>query len=219
MLSRAESRQRTTIFATWNRKLHYYLGLYFLFFIWLFALSGLLLNHGGWAFAQFYPNRKVSTSERTISIPESTSDLDQARSVMRHVGIEGQIAWTGPRSGPERLDFNASRPGRVYQVQADLVRGRARITVTQYNGWGIVRALHTFVGVSPDDPRNQRDWLLTSVWALSMDAVAAGIILMVLSSLYMWWGLKEKRLPGIAAVALGTLTCGLFVTGLRWLYG
>jgi hypothetical protein len=52
-----------------------------------------------------------------------------------------------------------------------------------------------------------------------MDAVAVGIILMVLSSLYMWWGLKEKRLLGIAALALGTSTCGLFVTGLRWLYG
>jgi hypothetical protein len=219
MPSRAESRQWAAIFATWNRKLHYYLGLYFLFFIWLFALSGLLLNHGGWTFAQFYPNRKVSTLERAIDTPASTSDLELARLVMRQVGIEGEIAWTGPRSSPARLEFNASRPGRVYQVQADLVHARARITLTQYNGWGIVRTLHTFVGVSPEDPRNQRDWLLTSVWALSMDAVAAGIILMVLSSLYMWWGLKEKRLLGIAALALGTLTCGLFVTGLRWLYG
>jgi hypothetical protein len=219
MRSRAESRQWAAIFATWNRKLHYYLGLYFLFFIWLFALSGLLLNHGGWTFAQFYPNRKVSTSEHAIDPPASTSDLEQARAVMRQMSIEGEIAWTGPRSDPTRLDFNASRPGRVYQVQADLAQGRARITVTQYNGWGFVRTLHTFIGVSPDDPRNQRDWLLTWVWALSMDAVAVGIILMVVSSLYMWWGLREKRSPGIAALGLGILTCGLFAAGLRWLYG
>ena len=82
-------------------------------------------------------------------------------------------------------------------MQTDLVRGgRTRVTVTQYNGWGIARTLHTFVGVNPDDPRNQRDWVLTSVWALSMDAVTVGIILMVLTSLYMWWGLREKRLLG-----------------------
>ena len=81
-------------------------------------------------------------------------------------------------------------------MQTDLVRGgRTRVTVTQYNGWGIARTLHMFVGVSPDD-RNQRDWVLTSVWALAMDAVAVGIILMVLTSLYMWWGLREKRLLG-----------------------
>jgi hypothetical protein len=42
-------------YRVWNRKLHYYLGLYFLFFVWLFALSGLLLNHS-WTFAGFWPN-------------------------------------------------------------------------------------------------------------------------------------------------------------------
>ena len=30
---------------TANRRAHYYLGLYFLFFLWLFAFTGLLLNH------------------------------------------------------------------------------------------------------------------------------------------------------------------------------
>ena len=29
---------------TWNRKLHIYVGLYFLTFLWLFSFSGLLLN-------------------------------------------------------------------------------------------------------------------------------------------------------------------------------
>jgi hypothetical protein len=219
MPSRADSRQRAAIFALWNRKLHYYLGLYFLFFLWLFALTGLLLNHGGWAFAQFFPNRKVSTRERAIDLPAPTSNLDQARSVVCQMGLEGEIEWSGPRSDPSRLDFNVSRPGRGYQVQADLAQGRARVTVTQYNGWGIARMLHTFVGGRTDDSQNHRNWMLTSVWALSMDAVALGIILMVLTSYYMWWGLREKRSSGITALALGTLVCGLFVIGLRWLYG
>ena len=46
---------------TWNRRLHYFLGLYFIFFVWLFALTGLLLNHGQWKVAEFWPNRKTST--------------------------------------------------------------------------------------------------------------------------------------------------------------
>ena len=41
----------------WNRRVHYYLGLFLLFFIWLFAFTGLLLNHPRWQFAQFWPNR------------------------------------------------------------------------------------------------------------------------------------------------------------------
>ena len=50
-----ERRERsgTNTFLVWNRRLHYYLGLYLLFFSWLFVLTGLLLNHPRWQFAQF----------------------------------------------------------------------------------------------------------------------------------------------------------------------
>jgi hypothetical protein len=206
-------------FTIWNRKLHYYLGLYFLFFLWLFALTGLLLNHSSWAFAQFFPNRKVTKFERPIRPPVSGGDLDQARDLMGQLGIDGEVAWSGARSDPARLDFNVSRPGRIFQIQADLKQSRASVMLTEYNVWGVVRTLHTFVGVSPDDPRNRRDWAVTTVWALSMDAVAAGVVIMVLSGIYMWWGLREKRKPGLVALVLGISVCGLFAFGLRWLYG
>jgi hypothetical protein len=205
-------------FTVWNRQLHYYLGLYFLLFLWLFAFSGLLLNHSLWEFQQFFPNRKISKFERTIEVPAPGTDLEQAQAIMRQLGIEGEIQWGSPRTEPTRLDFNINRPGRVCQIQTDLKQARARVTVNQYNGWGIIRNLHTFVGVSATDPRNQRHWLLSTVWAFSMDAVAAGIILMVLGSFYMWWSLKDKRIPGLIALALGTLVCMLFVSGLRWVY-
>jgi len=44
---------------TWNRRLHYYLGLYFLFFLWLFSLTGLMLNHQQW-FTDLYDRHQVS---------------------------------------------------------------------------------------------------------------------------------------------------------------
>jgi hypothetical protein len=213
------SRRWADSFTVWNRKLHYYVGLYLLFFVWLFAFSGLLLNHSSWAFAQFFPNRKVSNLDRPIQPPTISGDLEQAKALMRQLGIEGEIAWNAPRSDPAYLDFNASRPGRIYEIHADLQQGRAKITVTEFNPWGIMRTLHTFVGVSPEDPSNRRDWVVTTVWALSMDAVAGGLVFMVLSSFYMWWGLQAKRKPGLVALALGIALCGLFVFGLRWLYG
>jgi hypothetical protein len=219
-LSSRKSRAREFAdgFKVWNRKLHYYLGLYFLFFLWLFAFSGLLLNHGAWSFAQFFPNRKVTNFECAVQPPTPASDLDQARDLMRQFGIQGEISWNAARTDPARLDFNVSRPGHVYQIQAYLQQGRAKVAHTEYNAWGVLRTLHTFVGVSLGDPRNQRDWVLTTVWAYSMDAVAAGVIFMVLSSFYMWWGLREKRKLGLAALGLGTAVCGLFVFGLCWIY-
>jgi hypothetical protein len=47
--------------------------------------------------------------------------------------------------------------------------------------------LHTFTGICATDARNAHDWALTTVWALSMDAVAAGLIIMVFSSHTMWY--------------------------------
>ena len=34
----------------WNRKLHFYTGLFLIVFLWLFAFTGLLLNHPTWMF-------------------------------------------------------------------------------------------------------------------------------------------------------------------------
>ena len=220
MISRVpDSRRWAGVFGGWNRKAHYYLGLYFLFFLWLFSLSGLLLNHSSWAFAQFYPNRKISKFERAIQLPASASDLDKAKAVMRQFGIEGEVGWSATRGDAARLEFNVTRPGRVYQVQADLKDNRAAVTLNEYNVWGVLRGMHTFVGVSPDDPRNHRDWILTRIWALSMDAVAAGVVVLVLSGVYLWWNRRDKRLAGLIALAAGTAVCGLFIAGLRLIYG
>jgi len=199
----------------WNRKLHYYAGLYFLFFLWLFVFTGLLLNHPGWSFAEFWPKRQQSVLERQIQPPRAGTDLDQARDLMRQLSIVGEIDWTVTRSDPKEFDFRVTRPGRIFEIHADFNQRRAIVQRTGLNAWGVLHILHTFTGVRLGDNRNQRDWALTTVWALAMDAVAAGVILMVLSGIYMWYGLIRKRPLGAAALALGTLTCLWFAIGLK----
>ena len=96
--------------------------------------------------------------------------------------------------------------------------GRIAVEQTDINGWGVIRVLHTFTGVRTGDARNDRDWLLTTVWALSMDAVALGMCLMVLSGMYLWIGLPGKRKPCLTALLAGVAACGMFVLGLRLIY-
>ena len=200
----------------WNRRLHFYLGLYFLFFVWLFALSGLLLNHNAWSFAEFWPNRKVTVSERAIQPPPAGTMLDGAQDIMRQLGLAGEIQWAATTREPARLQFLVSRPGLAFDVKADLRNARATVQRTEVNPWGTLRALHTFTGVRIGDTQNRRDWILTTAWALSMDAVAAGLVVMVLSGLVMWWGLPAKRAWGLVAVVAGVLVCGWLVAGLRF---
>jgi hypothetical protein len=51
-----------------------------------------------------------------------------------------------------------------------------------------------------------------------MDAVAVGLIVMVVSSYQMWYRLKAKRRNGWIALALGFATCGGFLSSLFWLF-
>lgn len=205
-------------FKVWNRKGHYYLGLYFLFFLWLFAFSGLLLNHSSWKFTEFWPMRRVSSFERPVVFPATGSNVDRARDLMRQLGIAGEIDWAAKRADPNSFEFRVNRPGHNFSIIAHAGQGSAKVEHTEINTWGVMRALHTFTGVRGTDDGNDRDWALTTVWVLSMDAVSVGLILMVCSGLYLWFGLPAKRKFGATALALGVVVCGLFVFGLRWIY-
>lgn len=214
--SKSGGQSARDVFHIWSRKGHYYLGLYFLFFLWLFAFTGLLLNHS-WSFAEFWPNRKVSKFERQIQTPTAADDLDRARDCMRQLGIQGEIEWTAAQIDASAFSFRVARPGRTWNVTLNPA-GRVAVEQTDVNAWGLMRVLHTFTGVRTGDSRNHRDWLLTTVWALSMDAVAFGLCLMVLSGVYLWIGLPHKRKPGLIALIAGTAACGLLVVGLRLIY-
>jgi hypothetical protein len=136
---------------------------------------------------------------------------------MRQLGIAGEIQWPAAQPADGSFAFQVSRPGRVVDVKADLRSGRATLQRSDLNAWGVMHVLHTFTGVPAAGPRNERDWLLTTVWAISMDAVAAGLVFMVFSSYIMWYRLKAKRLGGIIALFLGLVSCGAFIAGFGWL--
>jgi hypothetical protein len=214
----APVRGLTHAFARWNRKLHYYAGLYLLFFVWLFAFTGLLLNHSEWSFAEFWDSRKQTSYEREIAPPVAGGDLAQARDLSRQLGIDGEIEWTTTRGKANQFDFRVSRPGHIFEIKTNLDRKLAKVQRIDLNLWGVIRILHTFTGVREGDSRNGRDWVLTSIWALAMDGVAAGLIFMVLSSVFMWLEQRQKWRLGSVVLALGFLSCGLFCVGLRWLY-
>jgi hypothetical protein len=208
------------VFERWNRKLHFYSGLFLFFFTWLFAFSGLLLNHPTWSFAESWTNRKETNYDRELTAfgPEVKGDLGQAHEIVRQLGIKGEFLWTTARTDTNQFVFQVRRPGHFYFIKADLARKRVFVRQADVNLWGVIKVLHTFTGVQMDDLRQRRDWVLTSLWAYSMDAVAAGLIFMVLSSLYMWFQLPQKRLAGAVVLGLGSLSCGVFCIGLRWLF-
>ncbi len=200
------------VFEAWNRKLHFYLGLYFLFFLWLFSLTGLMLNHGQWLMSLAANERKETRSETSIRTPAGTTEAERVSDVMQQLGLAGEIDL--PATQPSgQLAFNVSRPSDASQVRVDLGQNRASIQHFDNSGWATFRIFHTFSGSRFNQPSSRRDWMLTTIWVLAMDAMAVGLIVMVLGSYYMWYRLKAKRRLGVIVLAAGFLSCAAFLAG------
>jgi hypothetical protein len=214
-LSRSGNRGVGRVLEAWNRRLHYLLGLYFLLFIWLFSFTGLLLNHPRWQLSRI-PNTPNPPIERMIEVPSGQTDLERAGQVLRQIGLRGEIELPQAPQRPGRLDFTVAYPGKAAQVSVDLADLRASVRQTDRTLWSAIRISHTFSGSRYNAPTMHRDWILTSVWTVAMDAVAVGLLLMVAGSYYMWYRLKTKRVAGWTALAAGFLACGVFVLGFAW---
>ena len=199
----------------WNRRIHFYLGLFLLLFIWLFSVTGLLLNTSTWTFAEFWPDRRESSFQRPVRPPTATADLAMAHEVMAQLEVAGEVSQT-ERSGDSReFEFRVNRPGRMLEVQVDWTTRVATVKEVRVNAWGIANTLHTFTGVPRrGEPDWQRDWILTRLWSLSIDAVSVGLIVLVLTGVYLWYRLPRKRIPGAIALVAGLATCGFFLFGL-----
>jgi hypothetical protein len=188
-----------------SRKLHIYLGLYFLFFTWLFCLSGVVLNHPKWRVAGFWNERRQDSMEVQVSRPRGGTDLEMARSMMDALHIRGEISGAITRSATGGFNFRVVRPGDIYDVKADFNKGSELVDHIHVNGWGVLNMLHSFTGVRRADPTLQRNWWATGVWGFFMDAFSAGLIVMVLSGIWLWWRRGQRRRGGMIALALGLL--------------
>ena len=208
------ARRRSARLRVWTRKLHNYLGLYLLLFLWLFSVSGLVLNHSAWSAARFWEARREVTSEQSIRAPAAAGDVAMAADVMRQLDIVGEVGETKRHADGARFEFQVVKPGRVFRVDARFDSARARVTEIRLNAWGVLDALHKFTGVRMDEPAPARDWVMTRVWSLTMDALAIGLVVLVFSGLYLWYRRPAKRWPGLVALVAGVASCAFFLYGL-----
>jgi hypothetical protein len=169
-----------------------------------------MLNHQQW-FTDLYKRTEYSY-EMPITVPAGDTVLAQTRELMRQLDLQGEIDW--PAAQPAwHVDFNVSRPSGAAQVRADLSAKVAYIRTFDNSRLHAFQIFHTFSGSRFNQPASQRDWMVTSIWVWSMDALALGLIVMVIGSYYMWWTLKKRRTLGFVTLAAGALSCGAFVAG------
>ncbi|MCC5906942.1 MAG: PepSY-associated TM helix domain-containing protein [Balneolaceae bacterium] len=208
-----ESKINSSVFKLWNRKLHIYAGLYFLLFIWLFSISGLLLNNPEWTISNYWPEREITHFQKEIVQPSESGDLEIAKNLMNQLLIRGEIHETGWGDSEDEFRLQVRRPGQMISIETNFEKNLADMTEIRVNSWGVIRMLHTFTGAK-NQTDEKRNWILTKIWSFSIDALAAGLIIMVFSGLYMWYLLSRKRIMGIIFLGLGTGCCLFFLFGI-----
>jgi hypothetical protein len=195
-------------FHTFTRRLHIHLGLLLLLFVWLFSLSGLLLNHGSWKFASFWDQRRESKID--IAVPLSAlTDPDPEARVMEFLKISGEVQQQ--KRTAETLEFRVQSPGIVTDVSINLTTGSGTEKVMKYNVWGKWRTLHTFNGMSKENPSQSPNWLVTNIWRFTMDGIAIGLIITCLSSWIMWYNVRKEYKLGYSILAASLGVAGYFL--------
>lgn len=194
---------------SWNQKLHIYVGLFLLLFLWLFSLSGLLLNHSQWEFASFWEEREENEFNYEIDVPVSADSALVIASIMKQLQAEGEV--NNINISANSLYFRVSKPGRIKNITVDLLTQHANVKEIKFNSWGIIRTLHTFNGVNNNAPQGKPNWIITQIWRFTMDVVAIGLIFLCISSWYMWYKTSKNLTIGLLVFGTGVASAAFFV--------
>lgn len=190
-------------FQNLNRKLHIHLGLFVLLFVWLFSVSGLILNHGEWDFPKFYETRKESKTEfivPEISLKDNPELISKVTDQLKIAGEVGNV-----KTKPGSIDFRVSSPGLVHEIHIDPKSGRGTLKIMEFNFWGKLHTLHMFNGMNKNDPEKSPQWIVAKLWRMMMDMIAVILIILCIGSWIMWFRVRRDYRWGYVVFAMGFL--------------
>lgn len=193
---------------TINRKLHIYAGLFIVLFIWLFFVSGLLMNHGKWKFKNFYEKRIQEKTEFNISASIINNNPDAVNTIKKNLNLSGEV--TNIRIQEKNLAFRVSSPGLVQEVNVDSA-GNGSLNIMKYNFWGKLHTLHLFNGMDKNNPEQRPAWIVTRLWRIMMDITAIILIILSLGSWIMWIKVRKDYKSGYLFLSAGIIVAGYFL--------
>lgn len=210
-----ESKNRVNDFLAFNRKMHIYLGLFLLLFIWLFSISGLIINHGGWKFASFFEQREEHKTDFTFPASSLNDNPDLVSRVLTQLKISGEVE--NIKIIPESIDFRVHSPGIVRDIHIDPLSGNGTMKEMKFNFWGKLKTLHTFNGVNKINLSKTPNWIVTKIWRLTMDIIAIILIILCLGSWVMWYKVRRNYRLGYIVLAIGFIVSGYYIFLLGYL--
>lgn len=184
----------------WMRNTHLILGLVFVFFAFIFAVSSLVIIYRPWL-----PDNRVDQT-RTVQVDaaKAPSPRDLALELMRNHGLSGDLLQVN--ESDELIKFRIARPGTHAHIE--YVPGSSEVKIeTRRWGW-----LETFVQLHVNHGFHH-EFLPSSAWSLLSLLGSIALLLLGGTGIYLWFVLHEQRVVGSVLLVLG-LVWGL--TSLIW---
>lgn len=183
------------------RRTHLYLGMLLIPWMFVYAFSTFMLNHGPY-FRQFRPGPdawiQLWEKEYSAELPPTQPELREwAGEVLKENDL-----WGGPfgvQRNQQRAVINAPRFIKAMRITYRF-SDRKLVAEQRETSWidSILR-LHFRAGYGQVGP-------LQKVWGFIVDVVCVSFLLWVITGLYLWWKIPHTRKWGLVAIVAGTVS-------------
>ncbi len=169
------------------RDTHLVCGLFAVLFVLMYGISSVQMAHNDWF------NLKPTVTESRYTLATNAEGARAvARELMDRHGLAGELAQV--KDMPAGFTFRIVRPGTVHEVSYTRASGEAAVKTNKANFAGLMNRIHHINGMWHEDS-------LVNVWAAALALVAAVLIVLGITGIYMWFKVHSERVTG--TVVLG----------------
>jgi hypothetical protein len=132
--------------------------------------------------------------------------MDEAKSILRQLGLTGEIEFIQHNKAQHRLTIPVAKPGELTTVTVNL---DTKVAEVRRRVDGMAAAL-IYLHMRPGQhlAAIRGNWIFMAGWARFADAAVYGTIFLTVSGLYLWWFFKAERRIGWVLLVAGLATVG-----------
>jgi hypothetical protein len=181
------------------RRTHMYLALFLTPWMLIYALSGLMLNHGQ-AVRTFYGAKwgqfeKVDERPYTAAFSPDAEPRMIGAQILEHLGLIGAFNVQGTANQP-RLVILRNAAFAQHRITYFRTENKLLVEKQTFSAPVFVNRAHFRHGY-------EQPFLSSKTWGFTVDLAIIGMVFWVLSGLVMWWEIKPARLAGAAFALVG----------------
>jgi hypothetical protein len=189
------------------RRAHLYLALFVTPWMIVYALSGLVLNHGPWVRglygAKFNQFEKIEERPYTAVFSADADPRQIGAQVLGDLGLSGTFNVQGGANAP-KLVINRNAAFSAHRVTYFRPENRLLVEKQAFVAPVFLNRLHFRHGY-------EQPFLSARIWAVTVDLAIVAMLFWAASGLWMWWEIKPARGWGAAFAIAGLGLFGLLL--------